>query len=74
MAKRPNPHKAAHYLLCCFYRDGSNPDAFRLESQKRVAVSQRPNFSWVIDGSILGFIAGLIGRGGGVFIVPLLYV
>jgi hypothetical protein len=28
----------------------------------------------LLEGSILGFIAGLIGRGGGAFIVPLLYI
>ncbi len=42
---------------------------------KKSLVSRRSKFILgIIAGSILGFFAGLIGRGGGSFVVPLLYI
>lgn len=42
---------------------------------KRGGLSMRGRFMLgVFAGSILGFFAGLIGRGGGSFVVPLLYI
>jgi len=46
---------------------GWKPKQGKISSRKRL-------FIGLSGGSILGFIAGLIGRGGGSFVVPMLYV
>jgi len=46
---------------------GWQPKTGRLSTKKKIAVG-------IAGGSILGFLAGLIGRGGGSFVVPLLYM
>jgi len=46
---------------------GWKPEKGKLSSKKRIIVG-------ITAGSILGFFAGLIGRGGGSFVVPLLYI
>jgi uncharacterized membrane protein YfcA len=46
---------------------GWRPERGKLSARERTKLS-------VVAGGILGFMAGLIGRGGGSFIVPLLYI
>lgn len=46
---------------------GWKPKGGKLTSRKKLVLG-------IIAGSVLGFFAGLIGRGGGSFVVPLLYI
>jgi len=46
---------------------GWKPKTGKLSSKQRMILG-------IVSGSILGFLAGLIGRGGGSFVVPLLYM
>jgi len=42
--------------------------------KKGILSTRKKTLLGIIGGSILGFLAGLIGRGGGSFVVPLLYI
>jgi len=54
-------------LAAILMLSGWKPGKGNLSSHKRLILG-------IVAGSILGFFAGLIGRGGGSFVVPLLYI
>jgi len=74
MVQHPVTDQTAPRNLRADQRGGRGPYAFWLEAKTKRALKRGLMNMGLTAGSLLGTIAGLIGRGGGSFVVPLQYI